>query len=138
MLDLGRAGKVLPLICYEAVFPQDLRAAPERADWVLQVTNDAWFGNVAGPYQHLAQAQLRAVEQGLPLLRAANTGVTSVIDAKGRILKSVPLNTEGIIDAEVPPALPPTIYARTGDLPATILIGLGLLALILVRRRLSD
>ncbi|WP_347311495.1 apolipoprotein N-acyltransferase [Defluviimonas sp. SAOS-178_SWC] len=136
-LDLGRAGKVLPLICYEAVFPQDLSSAPDRADWVLQVTNDGWFGNLAGPYQHLAQARLRAVEQGLPLLRAANTGVTAVIDAKGRVLETVPLNTEGWIDADVPPALAPTVYARSGDLPATILLTLSLLALAAARWRQS-
>ncbi|OYX44767.1 MAG: apolipoprotein N-acyltransferase [Rhodobacterales bacterium 32-67-9] len=137
VLDLGAAGKVLPLICYEAVFPQDLNAAPERADWILQITNDGWFGKIAGPYQHLAQARLRAVEQGLPFLRAANTGVTAVIDAKGRVLTSVPLNTEGWIDADVPPALAPTLYARTGDLPATILLALSLLTLAAVRARQS-
>lgn len=128
VLDLGAAGKVLPLICYEAVFPQDLRT-PERADWILQVTNDGWFGNLSGPFQHLAQARLRAVEQGLPLLRSANTGVSAVIDAKGRVLQTLALNSAGILDAEVPAALPATLYARTGDLPATILIGLALLAL---------
>ncbi|MGC1488188.1 MAG: apolipoprotein N-acyltransferase, partial [Albidovulum sp.] len=64
VLDLGAAGKVLPLICYEAVFPQDLNAATDRADWILQITNDGWFGTQAGPYQHLAQARLRAIEQG--------------------------------------------------------------------------
>lgn len=137
ILDLGRAGKVLPLICYEAIFPQDLNAAPERADWILQITNDGWFGNIAGPYQHLAQARLRAVEQGLPLLRAANTGVTAVIDAKGRVLDAVPLNAEGWIDADVPPALAPPVYARTGDLGATILLTLSLLALLAARARQS-
>jgi apolipoprotein N-acyltransferase len=138
VLDLGKAGRVLPLICYEAVFPQDLRVKGDRPDWILQITNDSWFGNIAGPYQHLAQARLRAIEQGLPLLRSANTGVTAVIDAKGRILDSLPLNTEGILDTAVPPALPPTLYSRTGDLPATILAGLGLLGLIALRRRQSD
>ena len=138
VLDLGRAGRVLPLICYEAVFPQDLRVAGDRPDWVLQITNDSWFGNISGPYQHLAQARLRAIEQGLPLLRSANTGVTAVIDAKGRILHSLPLNTEGVIDAAVPAALRPTLYARTGDLPATILVCLGLLGFFVYRRRLSD
>ncbi len=129
VLDLGRAGRVLPLICYEAVFPQDLRVGP-RADWILQVTNDGWFGNLSGPYQHLAQARLRAVEQGLPLLRAANTGVTAVIDARGRVLQSLPLNTVGRLDAEVPPATPgPTLYARSGDWPATILLAAALLSL---------
>lgn len=138
VLDLGAAGKVLPLICYEAVFPQDLRAAPERADWILQITNDAWFGTLSGPYQHLAQARLRAIEQGLPLLRAANTGVSAVIDARGRVLQSLPLDAEGALDATVPPATAPTLYARTGDLPATILLVVALLALALLRRRKRD
>ncbi len=138
VLTLGRAGKVLPLICYEAVFPQDLNAAPERADWILQITNDAWFGNLAGPYQHLAQARLRTVEQGLPLLRSANTGVSAVIDAKGRVLQSLRLNSDGVIDTVVPPALPATLYARTGDLPATILLIASLLALTFYRQRERD
>lgn len=129
VLDLGRAGKVLPLICYEAVFPQDLRAAPERADWILQVTNDGWFGQMAGPWQHLAQARLRAVEQGLPLLRAANTGISAVIDAKGRMVAHLPMDTYDWLDTDVPPALPPPPYARWGDLPATILLVAGLLML---------
>ena len=138
VLDLGTAGKVLPLICYEAVFPQDLNAAPERADWILQITNDAWFGTLSGPYQHLAQARLRAIEQGLPLLRAANTGVSAVIDARGRVLHSLALNTDGVIDAAVPGALPWTLYARTGDVPATILILAAGLALLLSGRRKRD
>jgi apolipoprotein N-acyltransferase len=138
VLDLGRAGKVLPLICYEAVFPQDLFNAPERADWILQITNDAWFGNLAGPYQHLAQARLRAIEQGLPLMRVANTGITAAIDAKGRVIDSLPLNTDGWIDVSVPAALAPTFYARTGDLPATILLILGILALGAARVKRSD
>ena len=135
VLDLGPAGKILPLICYEAVFPQDLRAAPERADWILQITNDGWFGNLAGPYQHLAQAQLRAIEQGLPLMRVANTGVTAAIDAKGRVLKTLPLNTEGWMDMDVPQALSPTAYARSGDLPATMGLGGCILVLALARRK---
>lgn len=134
VVDLGRAGKVLPLICYEAVFPQDLRTET-RPDWILQVTNDGWFGDLAGPYQHLAQARLRAVEQGLPLLRTANTGVSAVIDARGRVLQSLPLNAAGRIDAAVPAALPPTLYSRTGDWPATILLAAGLLALAIAARR---
>lgn len=135
VLDLGRAGRALPLICYEAIFPQDLRTGV-RADWILQVTNDGWFGNLSGPYQHLAQARLRAVEQGLPLLRAANTGVTAVIDARGHVLQSLPLNTVGRLDAEVPPATPtPTLYARTGDWPVTVLIAAAVLLLAIWARR---
>ena len=136
ILDLGRAGKILPLICYEAVFPQDLRAAPGRADWILQVTNDSWFGNLAGPWQHLAQARLRAIEQGLPLLRAANTGVTAGFDAKGRALGRIGLNRDGWIDIDVPAALPPTLYARSGDLPVAAVLVAGL-AFVRLRRRRS-
>ncbi|GAB4382506.1 apolipoprotein N-acyltransferase [Albidovulum sp.] len=137
VLDLGRIGKVLPLICYEAIFPQDLNAAEERADWILQITNDGWFGTLAGPYQHLAQARLRAIEQGLPLLRAANTGISAVIDARGRILQSLPLDSEGVIDTALPPALPPTPYSRTGDIPATMLALAALLSLLVLRRHHS-
>jgi apolipoprotein N-acyltransferase len=138
VLDLGAAGKVLPLICYEAVFPQDLNAATDRADWILQITNDGWFGTQAGPYQHLAQARLRAIEQGLPLMRVANTGVTAAIDAKGRVTQDLALGEVGWLDVAVPAALAPTLYARTGDGLATILVMLSLLALALWRGKRSD
>jgi len=135
VLDLGALGTVQPLICYEAVFPQDLRAAPIRPDWLMQVTNDAWFGALIGPQQHLAQARLRAIEQGLPMLRAANTGISAVIDARGQILASLGMDRAGVIDAALPAALPPTPYAGWGDWP----VGAALVALIglllAVRRR---
>lgn len=133
-LDLGRAGHVLPLICYEAIFPQDLNRAEGRADWILQITNDGWFGDVSGPYQHLAQTRLRAIEQGLPVVRVANTGVSGVIDAAGRVVATIPLNREGTLDIAVPPARPRPLYARTGDGPVAILILAGLL-LPVARRR---
>ena len=136
VLDLGAPlGAVLPLICYEAIFPQDLRAAPRRADWILQVTNDAWFGTFQGPYQHLAQARLRAVENGLPFLRAANTGVSAVIDAHGTVLADLPLGVRGHLDAALPAALPPTLYSRTGDLPLALLLALALAGLLVAGRR---
>jgi len=130
VLDLGPLGRVQPLICYEAIFPQDLRAAPERADWLLQITNDSWFGTLAGPQQHLAQARLRAVETGLPLARAANTGISAMIDARGRVLASLPLDQAGFLDVALPGAAPPTPYARLGDAPvlAFIVTFLALLA----------
>ena len=134
VLNLGRLGHVLPLICYEAVFPQDLRPAT-RPDWILQVTDDGWFGTMSGPYQHFAQVRLRAVEQGLPILRAANTGVSAVVDAKGRVLDRIPLDTEGHIDAIIPGALAATLYSRTGDWPMLLL--LMALAAGLMRRRLQ-
>jgi len=137
LLDLPDGlGTALPLICYEAIFPRDLRAAPGRADWILQITNDAWFGTFSGPQQHLVQARFRAIEFGLPLVRAANTGVSAVIDARGRLQAALPLGVDGKLDADLPGALPETAYARFGDWP----IGLGLIlaaAGIVMRRRKS-
>ena len=127
LLDTGPLGSALPLICYEAVFPQDVAGAPERPAYLLHLTNDAWFGTFSGPYQHLAQARLRAVEQGLPLMRAANTGVSAAIDAHGGIVSDIPLGQAGYVDVRLPAALPPTIYARTGDWPAALAL-LALLA----------
>ena len=120
-LDLGALGTVFPMICYETIFPQFIRRA-ERPDWMVQITNDAWFGEFSGPYQHLELAQLRAAEQGLPLLRAANTGVSAVIDARGQVIASLPLGQHGALDAALPPALPATLYARSGDSPVGVLL----------------
>ncbi|MGR3571345.1 apolipoprotein N-acyltransferase [Brevirhabdus sp.] len=131
-------GRVLPLICYEAIFPQDLRVDGPRPDWLLQITNDAWFGRFSGPYQHLAQTRFRAVEQGLPLLRAANTGVSAVIDASGRVLRSLELGGEGFIDARLPAPRAAPLYARTGDWPvlaALIAAWFGALGLRLRRQQ---
>jgi apolipoprotein N-acyltransferase len=136
-LDLGGLGRVLPLICYEAIFPQHLHRS-ERADWILQITNDAWFGDLTGPYQHLAQARMRAVEQGLPLVRAANTGVSAVIDATGQVTEQLPLNQRGFLDAVLPGSLPPTPYARTGDWPVLALMLFLALILCLPRSRELD
>lgn len=130
-----RAGAILPLICYEAVFPAAIRAAPARPAALVQATNDAWFGRLSGPYQHLSLARLRAVEFGLPMLRAANTGVSAVIDARGRVLTSLGLGAEGHLDAPLPAALPPTPYARFGDGPVHLALMAALAALLLVRRR---
>lgn len=127
-------GRVFPMICYEAIFPGYIRAV-ERPDWMAHVTNDAWFGNFSGPYQHLALARLRAVEQGLPVLRAANTGVSAVIDARGRVVDSLPLGEAGIIDAPLPAALPPTPYARLGDWPTLLVVIFATAITLLVSRR---
>ncbi|MEX0278324.1 MAG: apolipoprotein N-acyltransferase [Ruegeria sp.] len=116
LLDAGPLGKALPLICYEAVFTQDVLSAPERADFLLQITNDAWFGTRSGPYQHLAQAQMRAIEQGLPMMRSANTGVSAMIDPLGGVTLSLGLGEAGFIDADLPQPHPPTLYSRIGDI----------------------
>ncbi|WP_372886628.1 apolipoprotein N-acyltransferase [Shimia sp.] len=133
LMDLGPLGKALPLICYEAVFPQDMRGTETRPDLLLQLTNDAWFGSFSGPYQHLVQARMRAIEQGLPLLRAANTGISAVVDGRGRILAALALDRSGVVDATLPAPLERTVYAATGDAPlAALVLGLGLFGL---RRR---
>ncbi len=120
VIDMGPLGRALPLICYEGIFAQDVRAAPERPNFMLLITNDAWFGEISGPYQHLAQARLRSAEQGLPMIRVANTGVSAMIDATGKVTASIPLGEAGWLDAALPPPLPPTIYARTGDMPMVL------------------
>lgn len=134
LMDLGKLGKALPLICYEAVFPQDTRGTDTRPDFLMQLTNDAWFGDYAGPQQHLAQAQMRSIEQGLPMVRAANTGVSAMIDPYGRILQSIPLNQAGWIDAVLPAPLKPTLYSRSGDLPLAALLVLCTAGLMLWAR----
>lgn len=128
LMDLGALGQALILICYEAVFPQDMRS-PSRPDLIIQLTNDAWFGQSLGPQQHLALARMRAIEQGLPLVRSANTGISAMIGPRGTLLAQLDLNTAGYLDARLPRPLPPTPYARTGDLPLTLLLLAGIAVL---------
>ncbi len=124
-LQAGEAPPLSPLVCYEIIFPGRVTPDGERPGWILNVTNDAWFGDSIGPRQHLEQARFRAIEEGLPVIRAANTGISAVIDGYGRILRRVPLNTEGVIDAALPRALPATVYARYGDLIVLLMILAG-------------
>ena len=133
-LDLGAAGRVLPLICYEAVFPA--RAAQRRTGPTGCCRSPTTAGSAPsrGPYQHLAQARLRAIEFGLPLLRAANTGISAAIDARGALLASLPIGVAGVLDVAVPAALPPTPYARAGEVPLAALLALALGALLVARR----
>ncbi|MDO5758470.1 MAG: apolipoprotein N-acyltransferase [Rhodobacterales bacterium] len=136
VIEMGPLGAALPLICYEGVFPRDVAAAPGRPDFLLLITNDAWFGQISGPYQHLAQARLRSAEQGLPMIRAANTGVSAMIDAAGHITAEIPLGQAGYLDAPLPPPLAPTLYARSGDWPCLLLLALmALLPAALHRQR---
>lgn len=122
LVDLGAFGRALVLICYEAVFPQDVFNAPERPDFLMQITNDAWFGEFAGPYQHLALARMRAIEQGLPMVRVANTGVSAMIDGRGRITHSISLGHSGFVDAPLPPMLGVTLYSQSKDWPILMLL----------------
>ena len=133
-LPLPGLPPVSPSICYEAIFPAALVASTEpRAQWLLNVTNDAWFGQSAGPHQHFASARLRAIEQGLPLVRAANTGISAVVDPYGRILAHLVLGREGVLDSPLPIALPLTPYARLGDLTLLMMLA-GAAGLILFSR----
>ncbi|WGH79304.1 apolipoprotein N-acyltransferase [Jannaschia ovalis] len=132
--DLPGVGPVMPLICYEAIFPQDIPRV-DRPAAILHLTNDAWFGTRFGPQQHLALTRLRAAESGLPVLRAANTGVSAVIDARGRMLDALPLGTAGFLDAALPPALPPTPYMAIRDWGALVLLAALALALFVADRR---
>src|SRR6185312_577209 len=110
--DLPAVG---PLICYEAIFPAAVIDEKERPGWMLNVTNDAWYGLTSGPFQHFAIARVRAVEEGLPLLRAANNGITGAIDPYGRVLARLDLDAIGALDVPLPAATKPTIYSRIGD-----------------------
>jgi apolipoprotein N-acyltransferase len=136
-LAVPRAPSFLPLICYEIIFPGAAVPRGERAGWMLNLTNDGWFGLSAGPYQHLQQARLRAIEEGLPVVRAANTGISAVVDPLGRIVRSLPLGSEGVLDGALPQPLQPTPYARFGDAPAGLIVGLAFI-LVLRSRKLSS
>ena len=128
-------GRTVPLICYEVIFPGHSRGVEGRQDLLLQITNDAWFGTFSGPYQHLDQARFRAVEQGLPMIRAANTGVSAVIDARGEVVASLALGEAGYLDVAVPAGLAPTFYARFGDWPAILVMIVALGGLFARRSR---
>jgi apolipoprotein N-acyltransferase len=104
-----------PLVCYEAIFPGQVVDPGDRPGWILNVTNDAWYGRSAGPYQHFAMVKTRAVELGLPLVRAANSGISGVVDAHGRVVAKLGLGETGVVDALLPVAIKPTLYAKFGD-----------------------
>jgi apolipoprotein N-acyltransferase len=127
-VELPKMPAVSPLVCYEAIFPSEVAVPPyrsggERPAWLLVLTNDAWFGMSTGPYQHFAMARLRAAEQGLPMLRSANTGISAFVDPYGRVVASLGLGVRGVLDGSLPrPLETPTLYARAGDaLPILII-----------------
>jgi apolipoprotein N-acyltransferase len=122
-----------PVICYEVVFPAAVTGPGARPQWLLNITNDAWFGLSSGPYQHLTSAQLRAIEEGLPMIRAANTGVSAVIDAYGRLLASLDMQQEGIIDHRLPPPRGATPYSQWGDWMVLVLVAFLVAPLLMTR-----
>ncbi len=133
LVHVPGAPPVRPLICYEIIFPDEVVAKAERPGWLLNITNDAWFGTSAGPYQHFHQAQVRAVEQGLPVIRAANTGISAVIDPYGRILAEIGLGEKGLIDAGLPKVGPQTSFSSLEIRPEFLLLLLSILGWIVCR-----
>ena len=132
-LGVPRAPNFIPLVCYEIIFPNAAVPQGERPGWMLNLTNDGWFGASAGPYQHLQQARVRAIEEGLPLVRAANTGISAVVDPLGRVIKSLPLGTEGVLDSGLPQPIAPTLYSRVGDVPAGLIVAVALVLVVRTR-----
>ncbi len=135
LISVPGAPLALPLICYEIIFPGEIAPKGRRAGWIVNVTNDGWFGISSGPYQHLQQTRVRAIEEGLPVVRAANSGISAVIDGLGRIMSSLPLGTEGVVDSQLPRPIGATVYARVGDVPAAMVVVITLL--LILRRRLQ-
>jgi len=137
LLSIPGAPPASPLICYEIIFPDDVTDKETRPGWLLNVTNDAWFGTSAGPHQHFHQAELRAVEQGLPVVRAANTGISAIIDPYGRVVAELGLGKEGVVDGLLPQALPPTPFARWGRLIEGLVLALAIAGWLSLRVRRS-
>ncbi len=128
-----------PLICYEAIFSGQIVDERDRPQWLVNVTDDSWFGNSAGPRQHFADARLRAVEEGKPLARAANSGITAMIDSFGHVTALLPLGAQGVLVTNLPGALPPTPYSHYGLILPALLAGLFcILGLGIGRKRLKN
>lgn len=133
-MRIGSAPPALPLICYEVIFPDLDGSTPDRPGWLLNVTNDAWFGITPGPYQHFHQSRLRAVEQGLPLVRAANTGISAIVDAYGRVRHSLGLNQRGIVEGGLPVSVNATPYSIYGSKIFTLLVAFSLILALMLQR----
>ena len=137
ILHVSGLPDAMPLVCYEAIFPIEfggLMSGADRPTWLLNVTDDAWFGLTPGPYQHFAQARLRAIELGVPLVRDANSGISAVLDGFGREIAVAPLGAEGVLDTELPEALAPTLQSHLGSVGA-MLMGMAFLAAALTGKR---
>jgi apolipoprotein N-acyltransferase len=125
-MRLAALPPVQPLICYESLFPALMADAGARPGWIVNVSNDAWFGQTSGPWQHLNLASYRAIEQGLPMVRDTPTGVSAVIDAYGRPVRLLGPGKRGVIDADLPAAAPPTLYRSLGEAPFWLMVVSGI------------
>ena len=134
-LSIPNLPPAAPLVCYEAIFPGEVIPDGPRPSWMLNVSNDAWFGLTAGPHQHLAQARLRTIEEGLPLVRATNNGISAVIDPFGRIIGALALGQDGVLDARLPLPIEPPFYARYRDAGALAIAALFATMAFVARRK---
>ncbi len=132
-LDLGPWGQAGIQICYEIVFSGEVVDAGNRPGFLFNPSNDAWFGPW-GPPQHLAQARMRALEEGLPVIRSTPTGISAVIDARGNLVATIPLHIEGAVEVPLPAPRPPTLFARLGNWVALAVFALLLLFAVAFRR----
>ena len=123
-----------PIICYEAIFPGAVVDEDSRPHWILNLTNDAWYGRSSGPYQHFAISRTRAIEEGLPLVRVANNGISGVVDPAGRVVARTRLDSVGHADVPLPAASSSTLYATAGDWPFAAMLLLGLIPALKRRR----
>ena len=138
LLSLPNGLNFVPLICYEAIFSNFLKPSVKDADFILQITNDAWFGKSIGPQQHLAQLRIRAIEYGLPVIRVANTGISAIIDANGKVIKNLLVNNSGYLDSFIPSRKRSTIYGQFGDLIFLLLIFLTLVVAFLNKKFINQ
>ena len=136
LLHVPRLPAAAPLICYEAIFPGTVVQGSERPGLLVNVTNDGWFGDTTGPWQHFHQTRVRAVEEGLPIIRSANNGVSAIVDGTGRVVAMLTLNARGNLDSGVPSSIAAPVYAKLGDCTfvGLLLIFLGVVFMLYNRR----
>ena len=132
VIKTEKFGLFLILICYEAIFSSESENLDNRVSWLIHITNDAWFGGLSGPQQHLTLARMRAIEQGLPMVRSANTGISAIINSYGGVVSKIDMGNEGYLDGFVPGQLPPTLYSRLGTKFFNLLIISMLMLTILI------
>ncbi len=138
LISTGIGPKILPLICYEIIFSGEVWNEEERPGWIINLTNDAWFGNTPGPYQHLRQSIIRGVEEGLPVVRVANSGISGVYDPYGQAVKMLGLGQSGVIDSMLPEAVEVTFFKKWNGKIHWLIFGLFFLAGVISLRKYNS
>jgi apolipoprotein N-acyltransferase len=138
LLSIPGLPPVAALICYEAIFPTEIVQGSARPGLLINITNDGWFGDTTGPRQHFHQTRVRAVEEGLPIVRSANNGVSAIIDGQGRVVAMLNLNERGVVDAGIPGPVAAPVYATAGDSTFVVLALIFLATAVVLRCRQRD